>query len=69
MTVTVTLPDGNVNEYMRFGDSYVEHADGTLNVHRTGANEAYVYAPSEWSEVRGDESKGLTNRSWRFWQK
>jgi hypothetical protein len=54
---------------MRFGDSYVEHTDGTLNVHRTGANEAYVYAPSEWSEVRGDESKGLTKRSRRFWQK
>jgi hypothetical protein len=34
MTVTVTLPDGRLNEYMRFGDSYAEDADGTLKVHR-----------------------------------
>ena len=29
MTVTVTLPDGGVDQYLRFGDAYVEHGDGT----------------------------------------
>jgi hypothetical protein len=69
MTVTVTLPDGNINEYMRFGDSYVEHGDGSLNVHRTGANEQYHYEPSEWTGVQGDVQKGMTKKSWQFWKK
>lgn len=32
MTVTVTLADGGTDKYMRFGDSYIEHMDGTLDV-------------------------------------
>jgi hypothetical protein len=32
VTVHVTLPDGETDEYMRFGDSYVKHTDGTLDV-------------------------------------
>ena len=69
MTVTVTLPDGNTNEYMRFGDSYVEHSDGSLDVHRTGANKPFFYGPAEWTEVQGDEHKGLTKSSWHFWRR
>jgi hypothetical protein len=37
MTVTVTLRDGETDKYMRFGDAYVKHNDGTLDVIRTGA--------------------------------
>jgi hypothetical protein len=37
MTVTVTLPDGRTDKYMRFGDAYVKHHDGGLDVVRTGA--------------------------------
>jgi hypothetical protein len=29
MTVTVTLPDGGSDKYMRFGDAYVKNHDGT----------------------------------------
>jgi hypothetical protein len=32
MTVTVTLRDGGADKYMRFGDAYVKHNDGTLDV-------------------------------------
>ena len=32
MTVTVTLPDGGADSYMRFGDAYVEHDNGALAV-------------------------------------
>ena len=34
MTVTVTLQDGATDKYMRFGDAYVKHNDGTLDVVR-----------------------------------
>ena len=37
MTVTVTLPDGGTDKYMRFGDAYVKHNDGTLDIIRGGA--------------------------------
>ncbi|MGQ9410305.1 hypothetical protein [Mycolicibacterium gilvum] len=47
MTVTVTLPDGRVDGYMRSGDSYVKHDDGTLDVVRTGARQAFKYAVGE----------------------
>jgi hypothetical protein len=43
MTVTVTLADGGTDKYMRFGDSYIEHKDGTLDVTRGGAKHAYRY--------------------------
>ena len=29
MTVTVTLHDGDTDKYMRFGDTYIKHNDGT----------------------------------------
>ena len=39
MTVTVTLQDGDTDKYMRFGDTYIKHNDGTLDVVRDGAKE------------------------------
>jgi hypothetical protein len=39
MPVTVTLPDGGADKYMRFGDVYVKHNDGTLDVIRGGARQ------------------------------
>jgi len=36
MTVKVTLRNGDADNYMRFGDAYVKHHDGTLDVVRTG---------------------------------
>lgn len=37
MTVTVTLRDGATDKYMRFGDAFVKHNNGTLDVIRCGA--------------------------------
>jgi len=64
MTVRVTLPEGGTDQYMRFGDSYFEHGDGSLHVIRTGAKEPYCYAPGAWSEVHGDERKHKKRRFW-----
>lgn len=44
---------------MRFGDAYVKHADGTLDVVRNGAKESYHYASGGWTDVTGDE------KSWK----
>lgn len=65
MTVTVTLPDGQVDEYMRFGDAYVEHDDGTLDVIRTGARQPFTYAVGGWSRVDGDEKRWRTKLRFR----
>lgn len=64
MTVTVTLPDGVTEKYMRFGDAYVKHDDGTLDVVRTGAKQPYSYAPGEWTHVQGDEKRWKRSRFW-----
>jgi len=61
----VTLPDGGTDEYMRFGDAFVEHGDGTLDVLRTGAKESYTYRTGEWSDVQGDQHKGIKRRFWK----
>lgn len=64
MTVTVTLPDGAIEKYMRFGDAYRKHSDGTLDIIRCGVKRPHTYARNEWSHVEGDE------KSWkkiRFW--
>jgi hypothetical protein len=53
MTVTVTLQDGATDRYMRFGDEYVKHNDGTLDVIHDGAKRPYSYAPGAWSDVKG----------------
>jgi hypothetical protein len=42
MTVTVTLQDGDTDKYMRFGDTYIKHDDGTLDVVRDGAKRQTV---------------------------
>ena len=63
MTVTVTLPDGGTDKYMRSGDAYVKHTDGTLDVVRTGAKQALSYASGEWSDVQGDQ-KRFKRRLW-----
>lgn len=57
MTVKVTLPDGGSDKYMRFGDVYVKHNDGTLEVFRGGARQAYSYASGEWTAVEGDRKR------------
>ena len=64
MTVTVTLPDGGTDEYMRFGDSYHENGDGTLDVIRTGAKESHTYESGEWARVEGDQRKFKKRRLW-----
>lgn len=64
MTVIVTLPDGGADKYMRFGDAYVNHDDGTLDIIRTGAKQAYHYAPGTWTDVDGDQKTRKTGRFW-----
>lgn len=64
MTVKVTLPDGGSDKYMRFGDVYVKHSDGTLDVFRGGAKQPHNYACGEWTDVEGDR-KRLKRRG--FW--
>lgn len=63
MTVSVTLPDGGTDKYMRSGDVYVKHNDGTLDVVRTGAKGAVSYASGEWTDVQGDQKRFKK----RFW--
>jgi hypothetical protein len=55
MTVTVTLQDGATDKYMRFGDVYVKHNDGRLDVVRCGAKDPYSYAAGAWTDVQGNE--------------
>jgi hypothetical protein len=45
MTVTVTLQDGDTEKFMRFGDAYIKHEDGTLDVVRDGAKQPHPPAP------------------------
>lgn len=66
MTVKVTLPNGTTDDYMRFGDAYVEHQDGSLDVIRNGAKEPYHYAAAEWTKVEGDQTgRKKKRRIWR----
>ena len=64
MTVKVTLCDGATDAYMRFGDTYVKHNDGTLDVIRTGAKQPYSYATGVWADVEGDQKHGKKGRFW-----
>jgi hypothetical protein len=63
MTVKVTLRTGGIDDYMRFGDAYVKHHDGTLDVIRTGAKRPFSYAFGEWTDVAGDQRRFKT----RLW--
>jgi hypothetical protein len=65
MTVTVMCPDGSTDKYMRFGDTYVKHNDGRLDIIRGGAKQAYSYASGEWTDVEGDEKPWKTGGFWR----
>lgn len=62
MTVTVTLPDGATDKYMRFHDAYIKHSDGRLDVVRGGAKQPYSYASGQWTDVDGDEKTWKTGR-------
>ncbi len=64
MTVTVTLSDGATDKYMRFGDAYVRHNDGTLDVIRTGAKRPFSYASGVWADVAGNQKHGKKGRFW-----
>jgi hypothetical protein len=55
MTVSVTLQDGATDKYMRFGDAYVKHNDGSLDVVPCGAQQPHSYAAGAWTDVQGDE--------------
>jgi hypothetical protein len=48
---------------MRFGDAYIRHHDGTLDVVRTGAKRPFSYASGEWTDVEGDQ-KSFKKRFW-----
>jgi len=64
MTVTVTLPDGATDKYMRFGDAYIKHNDGRLDVVRGGAKQPYSYASGDWTDVEGNEKSWKKSRFW-----
>ena len=65
MTVSVTRRDGETDKYMRFGDTYITHHDGTLDVFRGGARSPFSYASGEWSDVEGDQKRSRG----RFWDR
>jgi hypothetical protein len=60
----VTLQDGDTEKFMRFGDAYIKHDDGT----RDGAKQPHSYAPGVWTNVQGDE-KQLKRRLFQGWFK
>lgn len=64
MTVTVTLRDGTTDEYMRFGDAYVKHDNGTLDVIRSGAKGLHSYVAGAWTDVQGNEKLLKMSRFW-----
>jgi hypothetical protein len=50
---------------MRFGDAYVKHDNGALDVVRNGAREAYHCASGAWTDVEGNQKswkKGFLRR-------
>lgn len=57
MTVSVTRPDGAVDNYMRSGDAFIKSSDGSLDIVRTGSRVPHTYSSGEWSDVEGDEHK------------
>jgi hypothetical protein len=64
MTVTVTLPDGGIEKYMRYADAYIKHSDGTLDVVRVGAKAPHTYASGEWSGVEGAAKQWRLRHFW-----
>ncbi len=49
---------------MRFGDSFVKHHDGSLDVVRGGARQPFSYAMGEWTHVEGDEKRWKKHGFW-----
>jgi hypothetical protein len=49
---------------MRFGDVYVRHGDGTLDVIRGGATQPHHYASGAWTDVEGDQKTWKTGHFW-----
>jgi hypothetical protein len=49
---------------MRFGDAYVRHNDGTLDVIRGGAKRPYSYTSGDWTDVEGDQKSWKNGRFW-----
>ena len=66
MTVTVTLRDGETDQYMRYGDAYLKHNDGTLDVIRDGARQPHSYPAGVWTDVKGDEKRLKRSGFWRW---
>jgi hypothetical protein len=64
MTVTVTLRGGGSVKYMRSGDTYIKHNDGTLDVFRGVAKRPQSYASGQWAEVEGDQKSGKRRPFW-----
>lgn len=64
MTVIVTLHDGGADKYMRPGDMYIKHKDGTLDVVRGGAKQPYSYASGAWTDVEGDQKSRGKGHFW-----
>ncbi|MFN6546862.1 hypothetical protein [Mycolicibacterium nivoides] len=57
MTVQVTRNDGVTDEFGRFGDCYIKHTDGSLEVVRAETMPAATYPAGRWTEVVGDEKR------------
>lgn len=64
MTVSVTCSDGTVDEYRRYGDMYLKHQDGSLDVIRTGAKKPFNYKSGQWTDVEGDQRKHKLRGFW-----
>ena len=64
MAVSVTCSDGSVDEYMRYGDMYFKHDDGSLDVIRIGAKERFNYQSGQWSDVEGDQRRRKVRGFW-----
>ena len=64
MTVSVTCSDGSVDEYMRFGDTYFKHHDGSLDVIRAGVKKPFNYTSEQWIDVEGDQRKHRVRGFW-----
>lgn len=57
MTVQVRRNDGVTDEFGRFGDRYIKHIDGSLEVVRAGTMQASTYPAGGWVDVTGDEKR------------
>ena len=56
MTVTVTLRDGATDNYMRFGDAYVQAQQRDARRIRCAPNIPHSYPAGAWIDVQGNEN-------------